>query len=243
MNTIVKGKNIDFAYLKNVKVLDKISFTLSENDFVGLIGPNGGGKTTLLKIILGLLKPSKGQIKVFGKNPDEARDLIGYVPQYAKIDLNYPIDVWTVILTGLLGYKKTGQGYNQKDKKKVTTILKKLNLWNLRKTILGQLSGGQRQRVLIARALVRQPKLLLLDEPTNNVDFKSGQDLYSFLNELKQQMAVIVVSHDFSSISSYVNRVFCLHQKMSCNNLQTLSKVEKAKKIRFLTHEENCPIK
>ncbi len=239
---IIEAKNINFSYIKGNKVLDRINFVVDNDDFVALIGPNGGGKTTLLKVILGLLQPDNGSLKVFGKKPEEARDYIGYVPQYAKIDLNYPIDAWTVVLTGLLGYKKIGQSYSREDKKNVESILRKLGLWNLKDKNIGQLSGGQRQRVLIARALVRQPKLLLLDEPTNNVDSKSGQDLYDFLDGLKKEMAIIVVSHNFSSISSYVSKVFCLNKKISCNNLEKLNTEERAAKIHIIHHEENCPI-
>lgn len=240
--TIVEGKEISFSYLDQVQVLDQVSFQINNDDFIGLIGPNGGGKTTLLKIILGLLSPKTGSIRVFGQKPKESLNSIGYVPQYSRIDLNYPIDVMTVVLTGLLGYKKLGQGYSTEDKEKAEKILKKLNLWDLRKKNIGQLSGGQRQRALIARALVRYPQLLLLDEPTNNVDFQSGKDLYDFLNEIRKDMAIVVVSHDFSSISSYVNKIFCLNQRLSCNNLSDLSTQEKAQKINLIHHEEGCPI-
>lgn len=242
MTNVVEGKNLSFSYINDAKVLDQVNFFIDDDDFVGLIGPNGGGKTTLLKIILGLLEPDEGEIKLFGKDPKESLDLVAYVPQYSKIDLNYPIDVTTVVLTGLLGYKKIGQAYDKQDKEKVNNILQKLNLWDLRKKNIGELSGGQRQRVLIARALVRYPKLLLLDEPTNNVDFQSGQDLYDFLHELRKEMSIVVVSHDFSSISSYVSKVFCLNKKLSCNNLEDLSTEERAKKIHLIHHEENCPI-
>ncbi|NQV13785.1 MAG: ABC transporter ATP-binding protein [Parcubacteria group bacterium] len=215
---IIEIKNLDFFYVKGVKVLDGINLNLQPRDFLGLIGPNGGGKTTLLKIILGLLKPAEGTVKVFEQKPATARDQIGYVPQYAKIDLDYPINVLEVVLMGLLGNKKTFQRFNRVDKKRARQALAKVGLEKLAKKQIGELSGGQRQRVLIARALVRQPKLLILDEPTSSVDTKAGSDFFELLKKLNQDIAIIVVSHDIGMISPYINKVACLNNTLYCHD-------------------------
>ena len=204
MKTIVKTTGIYFSYQGQNNVLTDVGFEVYKNDYIGLIGPNGGGKSTLLKIILGLLKPTQGKIDVFGLNPKKARDKIGYVPQYSKIDLDYPISAWDVVLSGLLGNKKLGSPFGQKEKNKAQKILDDLKLTHLKNRTIGELSGGQRQRIIIARALVRDPQLLLLDEPTNSVDVESGRDLYELLNELNTNMAIITVSHDIDVISRHV---------------------------------------
>jgi len=238
---IIKAKNLYFSYNNKIDILADVNFEVLENDFVGLIGPNGGGKTTLFKLVLGLLEPTRGEISVFGQKPNMNLDKIGYVPQYNKIDLNYPIDVWEVVLTGRLGFIKVGSRYRKEDKVQTEGILKELNLWDLRKKSIGDLSGGQRQRVLIARALVRKPKLLLLDEPTNSVDAQSGSDLYDLLHELNKKMTIMVVSHDIGSISKYVNKVFCLNKTINCSDMADVS-VEGREKTKILYHKHECPI-
>lgn len=243
MSAIISAENLSFSYNKKINVLENVSFQVEKNDFIGLIGPNGGGKSTLLKIILGLIKADQGQLEVFGQSPKKARDKIGYVPQYATIDLDYPISVFEVVMSGLLGNKAMGSRTNRNDKKKVTNVLKEMNLATLKDRSIGDLSGGQRQRVFLSRALVRDPELLLLDEPTNNVDQTSGSDLYKLLSELNQKITIIIVSHDFSVISKYINRIFCLNQKMVCNDADSgvcedCSKSE----FRHVHHNEKCII-
>ena len=242
MDNIIEAKNVNFSYYPNVLVLEDLSFIVHEKDFVGVVGPNGGGKTSLFKLILGLTKPDNGNITVFGKSPQKARALVGYVPQYSNIDLNYPINVMEVVLSGRLNLRKIGQRLTPNDKTLAEETLNKLHLWELRKKSIGDLSGGQRQRVLIARALVRKPELLLLDEPTNSVDAKSGVDLYDILNILNENITIMVVSHDYHMISSYINRVFCLNKMLSCNDLKHLSTKEKSEKLKLIHHEDNCPI-
>ena len=213
-DNIVTIKNLDFSYIKGVKVLDGVNLVIQPRDFLGLIGPNGGGKTTLLKIILGLLQLDKGTIKVFNQEPAAARGQIGYVPQYAKIDLDYPINTLEVVLMGLLGNKKILQRFNSQDKEQALGALAKVGMKDLAKKQIGELSGGQRQRVLIARALVREPKLLILDEPTSSVDTKAGSDFFELLKKLNRNIAIIVVSHDIGMISPYINKVACLNNTL-----------------------------
>jgi len=242
MKPIISANNISFSYNKQTDVLQNVSFDVAQKDFIGLIGPNGGGKSTLLKIILGLIIPDQGQIEVFGKAPKLTRDKIGYVPQYSKIDLNYPISVWEVVMSGLLGRKKLGTRFNNQDKNKTSQILAKMKLTNLKNRAIGELSGGQRQRVLLARALVRNPELLLLDEPTNNVDIASENNLYKLLAELNQKIAIIIVSHDVSTVSKYVNKIFCLNKKMICNDARKVTGSCQASDFKHVHHGKECVI-
>jgi len=240
MSSIIQGKQISYSYNKKIDVLSDINFNVYEKDFVGLIGPNGGGKSTLLKIILGLLVPDKGSIRVFGGKPTKARNKIGYVPQYSQIDLNYPISVWEIVISGLLGRKTIGSSFNEKDKAKTSKILRQMKLMDLKDTSVGELSGGQRQRVLLSRALVRNPKLLLLDEPTNNVDQESGKDLYKLLHDLNKSIAIILVSHDTGTISKYINKVFCLNRKMICNKADKVTGGCFATDFKHVHHKNDC---
>ena len=242
METIINAEKINFSYNGQSNVLTDVSFEVYENDYIGLIGPNGGGKSTLLKIILGLIKPSGGKIDVFGLVTKKARSKIGYVPQYSKIDLDYPISAWEVVMSGLLGNKKIGSSLIQQEKEKTENVLEDLKLLHLKNRAIGELSGGQRQRIMIARALVRNPKLLLLDEPTNNVDEESGRDLFDLLHELNNNMAMITVSHDIDVISRYVKRIFCLNNRIVCNEASIISNGEVRENMKRILHDPECVI-
>jgi len=242
MDTIIKADKVNFSYNKQNNVLTDVSFEIDKNDFIGLIGPNGGGKSTLLKIILGLLQQDNGSLKVFNEGNKEARSKIGYVPQYSKIDLDYPISVWEVVMSGFLGNKKIGSRFDKKEKYKAEDVLKNLNLFQLKDAAIGELSGGQRQRIMIVRALVREPKLLLLDEPTNNIDEASGRDLYELLHELNKTMAIITVSHDVDVISRHVKRIFCLNNKMACHNAVDVTNGDESENMKKVRHRQECII-
>lgn len=239
MEQILKFQDINFSYSEQNQVLQDISFEVNQNDFVGLIGPNGGGKTTLLKIILGILKPDSGKIEVFGNGCKMARYKIGYVPQYSQIDLNYPITAWEVVMIGFLGNKKIGSSFNKPEKLKAEQVLKDLKLTDLKQKTIGELSGGQRQRIMIARALVRNPELLILDEPTNNVDQESGRDLYELLRELNKKMAIIIVSHDIDVVSRHVNKIFCLNKRIVCNKAEEVTTDYGDKKLKKVHHKHD----
>ena len=211
---IVSLQKINFSYGNKVKVLEDVCLNIYEKDFLAIIGPNGGGKTTLLKIILGLLQPDSGIVKVFQNNPEAGRVNIGYVPQYSKLDLDYPINVINLVLMGLLSEKKVFRKKNPEQLQKAETALAEVGMLEYQHKQIGELSGGQRQRVLIARALVRNPKLLLLDEPTSSVDQKSGTDFFKYLKKLNQKTAIVVVSHDIGMISPYISKVACLNKKL-----------------------------
>lgn len=211
---IIKIKNLSFAFKKNINILENINLNVFQNDFLGIIGPNGGGKTTLLKIILGLLEPDKGAITVFNKTPKKARDFVGYVPQFLKADLDCPISVLEIVLTGILSRKKIFQKYNDKDLELAKQSLDFVNLWGLKDKQVGELSGGQRQRVYIARALTRRPKLFIFDEPTASIDEKSAQDFWNLLQEINKKITIIIVSHEIGVIFKNVNKIACLNKQL-----------------------------
>lgn len=195
-------------------VLEDVYLDIGEREFLGIIGPNGGGKTVLLKLILGLLKPDRGEIRVLGTSPERAHGSVGYVPQYAEFDSNFPIRVEDVVLTGRLGKKKLFTRYRREDRKVAREALERVNMTAHLTRQIGQLSGGQLQRVLIARALVTEPKILLLDEPTANLDPEGGQSVYELLAKLASDLTVVLVSHDIGVVSGYVNSVACVNRKL-----------------------------
>jgi len=194
--------------------LQDISITIREGDFLGIIGPNGGGKTTLLKVILGLLKPSRGRVTVLGKNPRESHAGVGYVPQGALFDKYFPISVWQVTLMGRYSHTGLFRRYTPEDKEMAEKALKRVGMWQYKNRQIGELSGEQQKRVLIARALSASPAIMLLDEPTESVDPKVQTEFYELLQELHREMAIVLVSHDVTAVSIYVNEIACLNRKL-----------------------------
>jgi zinc transport system ATP-binding protein len=195
-------------------VLEGINLSVWESDFIGLIGPNGGGKTTLIKVLLGLLPPQRGEVQIMGKPVEEGRQHIGYVPQVVVFDREFPISVWEVALMGRLGKRGLFRYYSTEDQEIVAEALRKVEMLDQRKRAIGELSGGQRQRVYIARALATQPDILLLDEPTASVDPQISGSIYELLNELNQKVTILLISHDMSAISSYTKTVGCLNRRL-----------------------------
>lgn len=193
-------------------ILKDITFSVAEGEFLGIIGPNGGGKTTLLKVILGLLKPRSGTVSIFGCSPSQAHHLIGYIPQYLNYDKQFPISVWDVVLMGRLGKLGPRPFYTKRDRERAMEALRQVKMDEFRDRPLSQLSGGQQQRVLIARALCTEPKLILLDEPTASVDKKVGQGIYEIFRELNEEATIILVTHDIGVLSAYVKKVGCLNK-------------------------------
>ena len=216
---VVSLDRLSFRYA-GVDVLQDVSFDLHEGDFVGIIGPNAGGKTTLLKVILGLLRPDSGSVRVFGMSPNEARGLVGYVPQYAQFDRSFPIRVKTAITMGMLGRGRT-RGAATGDA--VAQALEQVELHGVADRQMGSLSGGQLQRALIARALVAKPRLLLLDEPTASLDTRIGRSVYELLEELAENITVVLVSHDIGVISRHVRTIACLNVQMHYHRSKDLT--------------------
>ena len=199
-----------FSYDKT-PVLEDISFTLKQGDFLGMIGPNGGGKTTLLKLLLGILKPDRGHVRVLGETPRRARLRVGYVPQNTDLNNTFPVSVMDVASMGRLARSRMGKGFSSQDRPVVEEALHKVGMWDKRDTPIGKLSGGQRQRVLIARALVTEPEILFLDEPTAKVDPEFENNIYDFLKELNQRATILTITHDVGVISRYVKSVACVN--------------------------------
>lgn len=195
-------------------VLEDVNLSIPQGDFVSVVGPNGGGKTTLLKLMLGLLRPSRGEVQVFGATPEEARPRIGYMPQHSQLDPQFPATVMDVALIGRLGHGKRYGFYSRQDKEIVAEALQQVGLYSLRKKAFSLISGGQRQRLLIARALACAPDLLLLDEPAANLDVVMEGDLYELLQTLNQKLTVVMVSHDLGFVSRVVKSVICVKRKV-----------------------------
>jgi zinc transport system ATP-binding protein len=204
--SIVNFENVAFSY-QDTPVLKDLNFTIKENEFVGIIGPNGGGKTTLLKLMMGFLKPCIGKVEIFHENPCNSLNSIAYVPQTARFDRQFPISVMELVLSGRLSHLSWHGQYSENDKIKALEALEKVNLTTFSKAAFGTLSGGQAQRALIARALVSEPKLLLLDEPTASVDAKAEADIYNILESLKGQMTMMMVTHDLAAVVNKLGRV------------------------------------
>ena len=203
-------KNLTFKYNSEI-ILDNINLEIKKNDYIALIGPNGGGKTTLIKLILGFLKPTNGEIKVATKK-------IGYVPQYTNFSLDIPITVFDVVLQGRL--KKYKFFYNKEDKQKAIEKLKLVNMLDFKDKKISDLSGGQRQRVLIARALVSEPEILILDEPTSAIDIKGQKEIYEILKNLK--MTKLIISHDINILLEGVNKVAWISKTLVLHNTPDL---------------------
>jgi zinc transport system ATP-binding protein len=210
---IVRLQNIRVSY-GSVLVLEDVTLSIFQHDFLGIIGPNGGGKSTLLKVLLGLVKPDSGTISVFGKTPAQARSRIGYVSQRPVFDHDFPASVSDVVMMGR--YSRAGllRRYNRKDKAAVEKALVRVEMEDYRNKQIGRLSGGQQQRVFVARALVAEPDLLLLDEPTASIDPTMQAEFYDLLAELKQSLTIVMVSHDIGAISVYVDKIACLNRQL-----------------------------
>ncbi|MGI6777527.1 MAG: metal ABC transporter ATP-binding protein [Acetivibrionales bacterium] len=211
MEPVIEIKNLS-VYYGSICALSNINLSVYERDFLGIMGPNGGGKSTLLKTVLGLQKPTEGSVKIFGQTPGKTYTPIGYVPQFSIFDKDFPISVEEVVLMGRLkGKNCLFHRYSAEDRKIANGLMKELEVYSLRNRQIGQLSGGQLQRVLIARALAVQPIILLLDEPTASLDTESKSGIYKILKELNKRITIIVVTHDMGAVSSYIKTLCCLN--------------------------------
>jgi zinc transport system ATP-binding protein len=211
---VIQFDGVSFSYHHHEILLD-VGFAVQEHEFVTIVGPNGGGKTTLLRLMMGVLHPARGSVRVFGKRPEDARNRIGYMAQHSHLDPQFPVRVLEVALMGRIGYAPTFGPYTKADKDAAREALDILHMGRYEKTHFSELSGGQRQRVLIARALASKPDLLLLDEPTAGLDLAVEAELYDLLRRLTEQLTVVVVSHDLGFVSQYVDKVICVKHRVA----------------------------
>jgi zinc transport system ATP-binding protein len=218
----VELRDVWFAY-GPTPALEAVSLELSDGDFIGIIGPNGGGKTTLLKLMMGLLEPDRGEVRIFGRPPRRARGVVGYVPQYARFDPRFPITVLETVRMGRLGRRVRGAGGDARDREAALAALSRTELAELAEEQIGRLSGGQLQRVLIARALAAEPGILLLDEPTASVDTRIGRSVYELLERLSDEIVVVLVSHDVGVISRHVKTIACLNVRLHYHHSRELT--------------------
>ena len=208
-------------------VLEAVGLQVPEGEFLGLVGPNAGGKSTLLKLILGLLEPASGQVRVLGRPPRQARRWLGYVPQYPSFPRDFPISVEQAVLLGRLGCGSGWRGlwpggYRRADRQAARAALAEVEAEDLATRRIGHLSGGQLQRILLARALACPPRILLLDEPTANIDLRLESDIFDLLRQLNRRMTILVVSHDIGFISSHVTRVACINRTLVCHRTDAI---------------------
>lgn len=210
---VIQIEGLTFSY-DGSPVLEDVDLAIRARDFVSVVGPNGGGKTTLLKLMLGLLHPARGTVRVFGLPPEQARPRIGYMPQSAKLDLQFPASVMDVVLMGRLGRGRLFGPYPKDDKEAAMRALADVGLDSERNRPFSALSGGQRQRLLIARALACDPDLLLLDEPTANLDVAIEGELYELLRTLNERLTIVMVSHDLGFVSQFVRSVVCVKRRV-----------------------------
>jgi zinc transport system ATP-binding protein len=217
---VISLQGVTFSY-GGEPVLEDVSLSVADREAVCIVGPNGGGKTTLVKLILGLLSPERGEVRVFGLPPDRARLRIGYMPQHVQHDPQFPVTAMDIVMMGRLGQEGSASFFGnltgwraRSDRFAAVEALKQVGVSDLARRPYASLSGGQRQRVLIARALCCKPDLLLLDEPTSNVDTLVESQLLDLLRELNRRMTIVMVSHDLGFVSELVDRVICVNRRV-----------------------------
>ena len=214
VSTAVRIEGLSVHY-GQTPALEDVNLTVVDGEYLGIIGPNGGGKSTLLKAILGLVPPTNGSVTIYGKNPKKSKSAIGYVPQFAMLDKKFPITVLEVVLTGRMQPGLTPfMSFSKEDRQIAYQLLERVGVARLAGRQIAELSGGEFQKMLIARALAVNPRLMLLDEPTASVDPSSRQQIYDLLAELNQEMTIILVTHDLMAISAQVRSLACLNGRL-----------------------------
>jgi zinc transport system ATP-binding protein len=209
---IVEARHVTFGYDREV-VLDDVSLAILPHDFLAIIGPNGGGKTTLVKILLGLLKPWSGEV-VFHSVDGHRNGRLGYVPQFSTFDKSFPLRVSEVVLMGRLGRRGLLRPYTRQDREATESVLARLRLTDLASAHVSEISGGQLQRVLIARAIVSDPAILFLDEPTASIDAESRETLRNLLVDLNRKIPIVVITHDVTSVAPMVRNIACINRRL-----------------------------
>ncbi len=218
---VIELRDVGFSY-GAAPVLEGVDLTVEEGEFLGIVGPNAGGKSTLLKLVLGLLEPQRGDIRVLGRPPRDASRHLGYVAQYPAFSRDFPITVEQTVLMGRLGTGGWLGGYDRADRAAAWQAMVEVEAEDLAQRQIGSLSGGQLQRTLLARALVGNPRVLILDEPTANIDQRVESDIFDLLGRLNERMTILVVSHDIAFISGYVGRVACINRTLVCHKTEAV---------------------
>ena len=213
---VIEFRNVSFSYDCD-PALENATVSVAAGDFVSIVGPNGGGKTTMLKLILGALAPDSGVVRVFGDCPKKVRARIGYMPQHARLDPRFPVTALDVVLMGRLGGPRWFGPYRRGDRRAAADALSEVGLAGRGGRRFSTFSGGQRQRILIARALASDPEILLLDEPTANLDPHVEGEFQDLLRTLNERMTILIVSHDLGFVSQVVKTVVCVNQKVLCH--------------------------
>lgn len=219
---VIEISDLSFSF-DGFPVLEHVSLDVMRGEFLGLVGPNGGGKTTLLKLVLGLLVPSRGTVTVLGTTPERASRRLGYVPQHVGFPRAYPVTVEETVMLGCLGSEGALFGWSRRERARAAEAMEETEIRELARRPIGALSGGQLQRVLVARALASEPEVLVLDEPTANIDLRMEENVFELLRRLNERMTIVVVSHDIGFISRYVKRVACLNRTLMCHQTSSLS--------------------
>ena len=244
-NLVISFKNVDFSYDGSEElVLENINLNVDNGDFACVVGPNGGGKTTLLRLILGLNKPLRGEIKIFGESPEKIRHRIGYVPQFSKFDSNFPVSVLDVVLMGCLSRSFWWGRYSKEQVNSAIESLETVGLKDFIHKSFADLSGGQKQRALIARATMSQPDLLLLDEPTASVDIHGTEHFYKMFAEMNKKFTILIVSHDIGFVSSTVKSVICVRKTLQIHPVSELTGESLQKMygldVHLIRHDHRC---
>ncbi|MGI9228333.1 MAG: metal ABC transporter ATP-binding protein [Gammaproteobacteria bacterium] len=222
MSAVITINDLNFSY-GTVPVLEGINLEIQAEEFFGLIGPNAAGKSTLVKLLLGLLQPDSGSIRIKDQTPARARDIIGYVPQHASFSRDFPVMVEEVVMLGRQG-RGFGRGwFNRQDKSAAAIAMQAVEIDHIASKPIKNISGGELQRMLIARALIGNPEILILDEPTSNIDLQAEENIFSLLKHYNEHITIIVVSHDVAFISGYVHRVGCLNRTLVCHETASIS--------------------
>ena len=213
MTPIIEIEHLSAGY-ENKQVLDDVNLTVYQDDYLGIIGPNGGGKTTLMRLILGLKEPSNGNIRYFKQGKEVKGITMGYLPQYNALDRQFPISVYEVVLSGLSKTKGLFSRYTKEQHQQVLDTLERLQLTELKDSHIGALSGGQLQRVLLARAIVSKPDVVILDEPNTYIDRRFQKQMYEMLEQINKDCAIIIVSHDIAEVLNNVKHIACVNHHL-----------------------------
>ena len=241
---VVDFRQVDFSY-GDVSVLENINLSIRREEFFGLIGPNAAGKSTLLRLLLGLEIPDSGRIQVLGAAPEKARTRIGYVPQFPGYNRDFPVTVADVVLMGRLGLNGVAGRYSRHDRERALEAMAAVAIDGIAARTVTGLSGGQLQRMLIARALACEPELLILDEPTANIDVRGEESIFALLKQYNARMTIIVVSHDIAFISGFVGRVGCLNRTLVCHETRDIGglTIEElyGTDVRMIQHSHQVP--